>query len=384
LLIRLGIALAIVVFQALLIWGTFRVGNILDEKIKKVGETRFKPIKFRNLTLLEPEQMIRFSSFIVKILKLVVAVFQLAFSIPTIFGLFEPTKNLAHTLWGYILDPIKNFVTGFLYYIPNLFAIVIIIIIARYILRALNFFAKQIIRGKLVLPGFYPEWATPTYNILRVLVIAFTIAFVYPHLPNSDSDIFKGVSMLVGVLFSLGSSTVIGNLISGIVMTYMRPFRKGDRIKINDVTGFVIERGAMSTKIRTHKNEIVSFPNQMVMSNAITNFTSAASPETGLKGLIMHAEITMGYDVPFQKVHEILINAALQTKNTETTPPPFVNQLKLDDFYCWYEINVYTKHPDVLPSIYSELYANIQRGFAENGISMYAPHFQVQKHVDVM
>jgi len=380
--IRLGIAAAIVIFQIFLIWLTFYFAKQLRCKVEDFGSRKFKALKLKNITLLEPKHMIQVLFFLINVVRLIVLVMELVIIVPVIFSLFEATKNLASVLFGYILTPLKNFGLGFIKYIPNLITIIIILMITRYILRALKFFATQIELKKLVIPGFYPEWASPTFNILRVLVFAFTIAFIYPNLPNSESDIFKGVSVLVGVLFSLGSSTVIGNLISGIVMTYMRPFQQGDRITINNITGFVLERGPMVTRVRTHKNEIVSFPNQMIMSNSVTNYSLSSQAPLHLAGLIMHADITMGYDVPWQKVHEILLNAASKTEHTEKDPPPFVNQTRLDDFYCWYEINVYTKKPELLPSTYSNLYKNIQNGFAENGISMYAPHFEVHQRVD--
>ncbi|MDR3301814.1 MAG: mechanosensitive ion channel family protein [Spirochaetaceae bacterium] len=380
--IRLGIVLAIVIVQILLIRWTFHLATIGKKKTRGYGARKFKPLKFKSLVLLEVPQMIGAACFLIDVIKIILAILQLIITIPLIFKFFEPTRYLADTLFGYILTPLKSFGLGFLAYIPNLFAIAIILIISRYLLRALKYVIMQIEKGKLVIHGFYPEWARPTFNIARFLIIAFTVAIIYPHLPNSDSEIFKGISVLVGVLFSLGSSSIIGNLISGFVMTYMRPFSVGDRIKLNDVTGFVLERGAMVTRIRTHKNEIVSVPNQMVMNNAITNYSSA--PDMGLAGLIVHAEVTMGYDVHWQKVHEVLLTAAAKNELLEKTPPPFINQLKLDDFYCWYEINAYTKNINVLPAVYTELYKQIQNGFAAEGISMYAPHFRIQQQVDTI
>jgi small-conductance mechanosensitive channel len=375
-LVRVGIAAAITLLQILLIWLTWKFFGFVTKKVQAYGAQRFHPVKVKKIVLMDVDQMLKLSARLISILKLIVGLFQLIITIPIIFHLFESTRDIATKLFGYILTPLKQFAFGLINYIPNLFAIAIILIISRYILRTLKFFAKQIERKKLVIPGFYPDWAGPTFNILRVLIYAFTIAFIYPYLPNSDSDVFKGISVLVGVLFSLGSSSVISNLIAGIVMTYMRPFRVGDRIKINDVTGFVVERGPMNTRIRTHKNEFVSFPNQMILNTSVTNFNS--STEEGLDGYIAHAIVTMGYDVPWQTVHEILINAALKTEFTEKTPPPFVNQTKLDDFYCWYEINVYTKNISKLPAVYSGLYKNIQDGFGAANISMYAPHYQVR------
>ncbi|MDR2658366.1 MAG: mechanosensitive ion channel family protein [Spirochaetaceae bacterium] len=374
--IRAGIALGITLLQILFIWLTWKFAGLAIIKVKTYGEKHFHPIKFKKIVLLEVEQMIGFSDQIINILKLVACLFQLVISIPLVFHQFEATRNFAEKLFGYIATPLKQFVIGLINYIPNLFAIIIIFIISRYILRTIKFFANQITRKKLVIPGFYPEWAAPTFNILRILVYAFTIAFIYPHLPNSESDVFKGVSVLVGVIFSLGSSSVVSNLVAGIVMTYMRPFRVGDRIKINDITGFVVERGPMNTRVRTHKNEFVSFPNQMILNTSVTNYNSSIS--ANLDGYIVNATITMGYSVPWNVVHDILIAAALKTKFAEKTPAPFVNQTKLDDFYCWYEINFYTKNVSMLPAIYSDLYKNIQDGFSAANISMYAPHYEVR------
>jgi small-conductance mechanosensitive channel len=375
-LVRVGIAAAITLLQILLIWLTWKFFGFITRKVNTYGEQHFHPVKVKKIVLMDVEQMLKLSARLISILKLIVGLFQLIITIPIIFHLFEATRDIASKLFGYILTPLKQFAFGLINYIPNLFAIAIILIISRYILRTLKFFAKQIERKKLVIPGFYPDWAGPTFNILRVLIYAFTIAFIYPYLPNSESDIFKGISVLVGVLFSLGSSSVISNLIAGIVMTYMRPFKVGDRIKINDVIGFVVERGPMNTRIRTHKNEFVSFPNQMILNTSVTNFNSSTAE--GLDGYIAHAIVTMGYDIPWQTVHEILIDAALKTEFTEKTPKPFVNQTKLDDFYCWYEINVYTKDISRLPAVYSGLYKNIQDGFGAANISMFAPHYQVR------
>jgi small-conductance mechanosensitive channel len=377
--VRLGIAGVILVLQILLIWLTFRLAAFITKKTQVYGAEHFRPLKIKKVVLMDVDQMIKFSGRIIFVLKLLVALLQLIITIPIIFHLFEATRSLATKLFSYILTPLKQFVFGLINYIPNLFAIAVILIISRYILRTLKFFANQLERKKLMLPGFYPEWATPTFNILRVLIYAFTIAFIYPYLPNSESDIFKGISVLVGVLFSLGSSSVISNLIAGIVMTYMRPFQIGDRIKINDVTGFVVERGPMNTRIRTHKNEFVSFPNQMILNTSVVNFNWSTT--AGLDGYIVHVPVTMGYDVPWRTVQDILVNAALKTEHTEKTPPPFVNQTKLDDFYCWYEINVYTKKIGMLPAIYSMLHKNIQDGFTDANISLYAPHYEVLTHI---
>jgi small-conductance mechanosensitive channel len=201
------------------------------------------------------------------------------------------------------------------------------------------------------------------------------LAIVYPYLPGSDSRIFQGVSVLVGIIFSLGSSSAIGNLVAGLVVTYMRPFKIGDRIKINDVTGFVVEKTLMVIRLKTHKNEYVTFPNMMILNSSIVNYHTSSDEDE--EGLILNTTITFGYGTPWQTVHEILINAALATSHVQKKPAPFVLQTAMDDFYAVYQINFYTKEVELVPRIYSELYQNIQDGFRAAGIDMTAPHFRV-------
>jgi small-conductance mechanosensitive channel len=208
-----------------------------------------------------------------------------------------------------------------------------------------------------------------------VLLWAFTVAIIYPYLPGSESRIFQGVSVFVGILFSLGSSSAIGNLVAGLVVTYMRPFKIGDRIKINDAVGFVVEKTLMVVRIKTHKNEYVTFPNMMILTSSITNYNTSTDEDE--EGLILYATITFGYSTPWETVHEVLINAALETDHVLKRPKPFVLQTKMDDFYCNYQINLYTKEIDDVPKIYSELYENIQNGFHERGIDMTAAHYRI-------
>ncbi|GMO25952.1 MAG: hypothetical protein Ta2B_05760 [Termitinemataceae bacterium] len=396
---RLAGTALLIVLQVILLKQTWRLAKWADKKmrvhLKKINPNKSKKLskfilkldklnlleKIKNLSFLDSKYIIKVFSFLIIIAKWFLAVLQIFFlTLPIIFSLFEKTRGLAAKIFGYILTPLKNFALAFLNYIPNIFSIVVILFIVHYIMKLLKFLSAQLAESKIVIPGFFPEWAVPTFNLLRVIVIAFTVALVYPLLPNSESEIFKGVSVLVGVIFSLGSSTLIGNIISGLVMTYMRPFKIGDRIKINDITGFVVERGAMVTRIRTHKNEFVTIPNSMILSTSVTNFHTSAAE--GQEGLIVYIRVTMGYDVPWRKVHDILTSAALKSESILKEPKPFINQLALDDFYCAYELNAYTKNVAKLPRVYTEVYTNIQDGFSDAGISLYAPAYQVQKHIE--
>jgi small-conductance mechanosensitive channel len=373
--IRLGVAAAIVILQMLLIRLAWYLFDKLQNKLTFYAKKYLKPLTIKKYRLLETQQILSAIYFILRILKYVVIVFQLYLTLPITFGLFEPTKGLSKTLFGYVLTPLKNTGLSIITYIPNLITIVVIVFISRYAVRSLRFFSDQIERGKLVISGFYSDWAPPTFNILKVLLYAFTVIVVYPYLPGSDSAVFQGVSVFVGILFSLGSSSIIGNLVAGIVLTYMRPFKLGDRIKIGDTVGFVVEKSAAVTRLRTHKNEYITFPNSAVLSSSITNYNTAAETDKD-RGLILYTTITFGYATPWQTVHSILIESALKAKYVESDPMPFVLQTKLDDFYAHYEINVYTKAVDKIPAVFSELYKSIQNGFNEAGLDMTVSYFR--------
>jgi len=372
---RFGIALTIVAVQIIFIWIIWYLFKILTRKIENAGSGVIKPLSIKKIKLFTAKQIVGIINFILRILKYVITIVQLYLTIPIIFSFFSSTKDLASTLFGYILNPLRDIAKNTVNYIPNLFKIIIIVLITRYVLRGIKFLAIQIDKGKIVIPGFYSDWAMPTLKILQVLLWAFMVAIVYPYLPGSDSRAFQGVSVFIGVIFSLGSSTAIGNLVAGLVITYMRPFKIGDRVQIKDITGFVVEKNMMVVRLKTHKNEYVTFPNMMILGSNIINYNTSSDEDE--EGLIIFAEITFGYATPWQTVHDILINAALATDYVQKKPKPFVLQTMLDDFYARYQINCYTKEVSKVPAIYAMLYENIQNGFREAGIDMTAAHYRV-------
>ncbi|MDR1420571.1 MAG: mechanosensitive ion channel family protein [Treponema sp.] len=371
---RLGLALMIVAGQILLVMLLWRLCRFFAKKIREVGGEKIKPLTFKKYKLLDTKQIINILLFFLRVFKYIVTIFQFFITLPLVFSLFPATRNLASVLFGYILTPLKNIVLGTVHFIPNLVTILVIVFITRYVLRGLKFFSVQISRGRLVIPGFYADWAEPTLNILRFLLWAFTVAIVYPYLPLADSRIFQGVSVFVGIIISLGSSSAIGNLVAGIVITYMRPFKTGDRIQLKDITGFVVEKSLMVVRVKTHKNEYVTFPNMMILNSSVINYNTSSDEDE--EGLVLYASITFGYDTPWQTVHRVLIDAALATSHVQKSPRPFVLQTMLDDFYCRYQINFYTKEVNMVPAIYSELHENIQEGFRAEGLDMTVAHYR--------
>ncbi|MDR1918737.1 MAG: mechanosensitive ion channel family protein, partial [Tannerellaceae bacterium] len=289
---RAGLSILVIAIQILLIKLTSYLFRKLRRKIIRLKQTKLKPIVVRDYEFLNTRRQSLILLFLSKILKWVVILVQLMFSVPMLFSIFPQTRTIAITLFSYVLDPAKMIFRSMVGYIPNLFVITIIYLCVRYTIKGIRYISQEIESGKLKISGFYPDWAQPTFNIIRFLLYAFMIAMIYQYLPGSQSDVFKGISVFVGLIVSLGSSTVIGNIIAGFVITYMRPFKVGDRIKLNETEGNVIEKTPFVTRLRTPKNEIVTIPNSFIMSSHTTNFSASAREY----GLIIHIDVGVGYD----------------------------------------------------------------------------------------
>lgn len=348
-------------------WGFRRI----DKRILRLQETTLKPITIQSYEILNTEKQVKLLLVASRLVKFIVVILQLLISLPIIFGIFPSTKGLALQLLDYFLVPIKKIFFGVIGYIPNLISIFVIWFAIKWLVRLAHYVAQEIEKGNLKFNNFYPEWAMPTFNIVRILLYTFMIAMIYNYLPGSDSGVFQGISVFVGIIISLGSSTLIANLMAGLVITFMRPFRIGDRIKLNDTVGDIIEKTPLVTRVKTPKNEIVTVPNSFVMSSLTTNYSSSAQEY----GLIIHTDVTFGYEVPWQQVHQLMIQSALATPHIEVEPRPFVLQTKLDDWYVVYQINAYTRHPEKMSAIYSDLHQNILDIFHEAGIEVMSPHF---------
>lgn len=361
--------------QYLLFWLTGWLFRKLKVRIQKLKDTRLKPISIQNYELLDTQRQVNLLIFLSNLLRYVIMLLQLLITIPLLFAIFPQTKGLAYQIFSYIWNPIKNILVGIVDYIPNLFAILIICFAVKYLVRLVHYLSREVEAGRLKFGGFYPDWAMPTYHIIRFLLYAFMIAMIYPYLPGAKSGVFQGISVFIGLIVSLGSSTVIGNVIAGLVITYMRPFKLGDRIQLNDTTGNVIEKTPLVTRIKTPKNEVVTIPNSFIMSSHTVNYSASAREY----GLIIHSEVTIGYDVLWRQVHQLLIEAALNTPGVIDDPRPFVLETSLSDWYPVYQINAYIREADKLAQIYSDLHQNIQDRFNEAGIEIMSPHYMAMR-----
>jgi small-conductance mechanosensitive channel len=288
-----------------------------------------------------------------------------------IFSRFPWTEPYTRKALRLVLSPLQQVGAALWAYLPNLITIIVIFTITRLVLRTLRRISAQLSTGQLKLPDFHPDWARPTYQIVRVLTYALMFVLIFPYLPGSDSAVFQGVSVFFGVLLSLGSSSAIANAVAGTVITYMRPFAVGDRVKLGDVVGDVVEKSLLVTRLRTIKNEEVTIPNSTVLNGHTINYSKLCDKE----GVILHTTVTIGYDVPWRQVHALLLAAAGRTEGLLATPPPFVLQTALNDWYVAYELNAHTLQAQRMVQLYSELHGHIQDCFNEAGVEIMSPTY---------
>ena len=304
-------------------------------------------------------------------LRFVASVVVIGIYLSRILVLFPEAEPLALELQHLIRAPLEKIWQAFLAYLPTLFEIAVILTVTRYLLKLVHLFFHALGMGIIVVRGFYPDWAEPTYKIVRILALVFVAFIIMPLLPGSDSQFFEGISFFLGLLVSLGSTSVIKHMTAGMVLTYTRSFQIGDRIRVNGSVGDVLEKSLFVTRIQTIKNERIAIPNGLVLDNEITNYTAMAATE----GLILYTSITIGYDVDWRQVHELMIAAALQTEDIHADPPPFVLQTSLDDYYVSYQVNAYTDRPDRMAAIYSELHQHILDAFHSAGVEIMSPAY---------
>jgi small-conductance mechanosensitive channel len=288
-----------------------------------------------------------------------------------VLSFYPATRYNSKRIIDWMFSQIAALASAVAAYLPNLLVVAAICLMAYYLIRLDGYIFAEIREGKLKPKSFYPEWAEPTAKLVRLLILVVTAIVAFPYLPASDSPAFRGISVFLGVLLSLGSTSAVAHGVAGTILTYMRSFSVGDFVKIGDTLGVVIERNLLVTRIRTQKQEVVTIPNGSVLGGVVVNY----SAEARKNGVLFHAKVSIGYNAPWKEVHDLLVSAALSTKDVLKDPHPFVLQSSLDDFYVSYELNAFTTHPQNMQLIYSDLHQNIQDRFNEGGIEINSPHY---------
>ncbi|MEX6688608.1 mechanosensitive ion channel family protein [Danxiaibacter flavus] len=362
-------AIGIIVALILVIYIVNKLVKVLTRKY--ILQKPLPPVQLNKYQLISPQRYRAILLRLIGLLRWLFIIFVVYISLPLIFSLFPWTRSFADSLLDFVINPMISIVKSFVSYFPNMITILVIFLVTRYAVKLVRFFAEEITKGRLTIAGFYADWAMPTFNIIKALMYIFMFVAIFPYLPGANSKIFQGVSVFLGILFSIGSSSAIANVVAGIVITYMRPFKIGDRVKIGDVTGDVLEKNLLVTRIITIKNEEITMPNANILTGGTTNYSSLAKQQ----GLILHTTITIGYDAPWQQVQALLIKAAKATVGVKEDPSPFVLQTSLDDYYVSYQLNAYTEQPQIMQDLYSLLHQNIQDCFNEAGVEIMSPAY---------
>jgi small-conductance mechanosensitive channel len=297
--------------------------------------------------------------------------------VEVMLSLLPWTKAFGGAMLRLTLGPLSVLAKGFVEEIPNLLFLAVLAVVTTYVLKFLRFFFLELGKGKVEIPNFDPDWAKPTYTIVRFLLIAFSLVVAYPYIPGSGSNAFQGISIFFGLLLSFGSSSAVANIVAGVIQTYMRAFKVGDFVKIGDSEGDVIASGFLVTKIRTIKNVEIAVPNSIMLSSHVTNYSAQAR----LERLILHTSVTIGYDTPWRQVHALLLSAADRTAGLLKEPKPFILQTALNDFYVTYQLNAYTGKAHEMPETYSDMHQNIQDAFNEYGVQIMSPNYLADRPV---
>ncbi|MGK7883038.1 MAG: mechanosensitive ion channel family protein [Crocosphaera sp.] len=335
----------------------------------------FRNLNIQNWNILSVKQEKRIALFLLKIIRWFITLTFLYFYIPFLLSLFPQTERLANSIFSSFFGALAKVWAEFIAYVPNLFLIIVTLIITHYLIRLCDPFFKAIEDERIIISGFYPDWAQPTYKLTVILICGLAAAIIFPYLPGFNSPAFQGISILAGALVTFGGASTIANLIAGFVVIYTRAFQLGDRIKVSEYRGVVIDKTILSTRICNGNNEIITIPNSILIASSIINYS--ATIRDLKEPLVIDTTITLGYDVPWRLVYETLINCALETTDILEDPEPYVWQTSLDDFYISYQLRVYTNKTKsvAIGNIYSELHQKIQDKCAEVGIEIMSPHY---------
>lgn len=352
------------------LWLILRAMRVADRNLER-WQTRRATLQVQDAEIVSTETLARAIGRILTGTRIALVLLALHVYLAYVLGLFPWTRPLSSRLSGYALGSLGTAAEAVVGYLPNLVFVLVIATLIHLAIRLIGFFFAQIGVGRTVFASFPAEWADPTFKIVRVLLIAFGLVVVFPYLPASDSPAFTGVSVFIGVLFSLASSSALSNMTAGIVLIYTGAFRLGDRVRVGDAYGDIVETSLLVTRVRTIKNEDITVPNSLVLGQPTTNYSRHADT----LGLIVHTRVALGYDAPWRQVHDLLIEAALATPGVEAEPRPFVWQASLNDVHVSYEINAYTRQPRKLGSIYAALHAAIRDRFVAAGLELLAPQY---------
>ncbi len=361
------------VLAALLIWFLARLRGWIAKGLASVGSRQADRLQVAGQALLGREQVFRAARGVtVAIFWLLVAFIFYEWLAYTL-SLFPWTRPWGEGLLGATFNLAARIATGILGALPDLAVAATIFLIAWWVARLVDRLLAPFIRGEVETEHIDRDTARPTRNLLVIVVWIFAIAMAYPYLPGSGSDAFKGLSVLVGLMISLGSTSLVGQAASGLIVMFTRTLRPGEYVRIGEHEGTVVELGAFTTRIRTGLGEELTISNSTIAGGTTRNYSRAVKG----RGFVVDTVVTIGYDTPWRQVHAMLVEAARRTVGILESPAPMVFQTGLSDFYPEYRLVAQAAPSDPRPRaiVMSDLHANIQDVFNEYGVQIMSPHY---------
>lgn len=354
-------------FTLIILW----VRRWLKRRINLVVRRHMQQVETATNAQVQADAIAALIRFGVSLLLLVLFFLGFYYYLSFVLLAFAETRYFAQILLTYVTEPIFQIVSGFIAYIPNLITLVIIAFVTQYIIKGLRVFFDAVEAGTFDLGDFERHWVNPTFNIARVVVIMIGLVFAIPYIPGSDSAAFQGLTILVGAMLSLGSNSVVANMLAGLFVIYRRSTSIGDRIKLGDHVGDVIEIKLMETHLKSIKNELISIPNAQLLNSEVVNYSKRIDGS----GLLLHTTVGIGYEEPPEKIEAMLIEAAGRTKGLKARPEPFVLWSALADYAINYQVNAYTTRGNSIPKIKSDLHRHIVDVFNENKVQIMTPSY---------
>ena len=347
----------------------FRRFNLfIESKLK----SKLEGLESKSSKLIQANQLWNVLEGIISLIKVITIIILFQIYLTYVFSLYPWTAPFAGEVVNFIIKPLSEFGLSVLAFLPDLGFLVIIVLVTRYLLKLTKLFFNGLSQGTITILNFDRDWAIPTYRIVKILIIIFSVVIAYPYIPGSESDAFKGISVLIGLMISLGSSSVIANLIAGYSLIYRRTFKIGEIVKIDEHFGTVVDMKMFVTRLRSLKNEELVIPNSNIVGGTVINYSSLSKD----KGLILHTVVGIGYETPWRQVEQMLLMAADRTSGLLKNPPPFVLQQNLGDFAVNYEINVFCDSPEMMKYYYTELHKNILDVFNEYNVQIMTPAYE--------
>jgi small-conductance mechanosensitive channel len=363
--------LATIVFLGALLFLRWATRKLEDRYTRRYAE-RIEDVRFQSFEILRAQRIRDVAHGLTVAARTGAAAVVVYAWVQYVLSCFPATRPAADRLLALVVEPMSRLGSGLVAWLPSLLFLVIVYVLARWLLGLSRLFFDAVGEGRVAISRFEPSWAAPTYGLLRLAILAVALVIAYPSIPGSNSAAFQGMSILFGLMLSIGSSSVIANVVAGYSMIYRRAFQVGDRIGVDGVMGDVTEVRLQVTHLRTPKNEEVVIPNSTLLGNNVVNYSSLAR----VHGLILHTTVGIGYETPWRQVEAMLLLAASRTPGLGKEPAPFVLQKSLGDFAVVYELNVPCDTPQLMGPLYSRLHQSILDVFNEYGVQIMTPAYE--------